>query len=194
MKKISNPLTIIGLFAGIAEIAGTVVLPLVSEDLQGKFIWYVMGFPVLLVVAFFLTLIFKPSSLYAPSDFSDESNYVKLNMAKMGKQVEGLIERHPDMAAELEGIQNTILEGMSKDDARMHRRQLEIIDIISETGNGITMFELANRMGTSKSFAHRLLVDMTKDGLLVRVNNEDRNGDTTRARYRYILANKEAGK
>ena len=43
MKKISNPLTIIGLFAGIAEVAGTVVLPFVSLELQKFFIWYVMG-------------------------------------------------------------------------------------------------------------------------------------------------------
>lgn len=54
MKRIKNPLTIIGLFAGIAEVAGTAVLPLVSLELQKFFVWYVMGFPVLLVVLFFI--------------------------------------------------------------------------------------------------------------------------------------------
>ena len=58
MKKISNPLTIIGIFAGIAEVAGTAVLPLMSESLQKIFIWYVMGFPILLVLLFFILLIF----------------------------------------------------------------------------------------------------------------------------------------
>ena len=37
-KKISNPLTIIGLFAGIPEVAGTVVLPFVSDSLQKGFL------------------------------------------------------------------------------------------------------------------------------------------------------------
>ena len=57
MKKIQNPLTVVGLFAGTAEIAGTTVLPLVSESIQNIFIWYVMGFPILLVVLFLLLLI-----------------------------------------------------------------------------------------------------------------------------------------
>ena len=51
VKKISNPLTIIGMFAVLAEIAGTVVLPILNgNDNQDKFIWYVMFFPVFLVV------------------------------------------------------------------------------------------------------------------------------------------------
>ena len=72
MNRIKNPLTIIGLFAGIAEVAGTAVLPLVSTELQKFFIWYVMGFPILLVVLFFFTLNRNPKVLYAPSDFVDE--------------------------------------------------------------------------------------------------------------------------
>ena len=43
MRKVSNPLTIIGIFAGIAEVAGTAVLPLMSEPLQKIFIWYVIS-------------------------------------------------------------------------------------------------------------------------------------------------------
>ncbi len=43
----------------IAEVAGTVVLPLVSGDLQRIFIWYVIGLPILLVVLFFITLNFN---------------------------------------------------------------------------------------------------------------------------------------
>ena len=76
-KKISNPLTIIGLFAGIAEVAGTVVLPTLSVPIQKIFIGYVMGFPLLLVGLFFYTLIRHPKKLYAPADYKDENNFLK---------------------------------------------------------------------------------------------------------------------
>ena len=61
-----------GLFAGVSEVAGTVVLPRLGTNLQGIFIWFVILFPVLLVLAFFLTLNFNPRCLYAPSDYRDE--------------------------------------------------------------------------------------------------------------------------
>jgi hypothetical protein len=73
-KHIKNPLTLIGVFAGLAQVAGTVVLPaLRNEAIQLTFVWYVMLFPVLLVLAFFLTLNFNPRVLYSPSDWIDES-------------------------------------------------------------------------------------------------------------------------
>lgn len=78
MNKISNPLTIVGIFAGIAEVAGTIVLPFVDVSLQVYFIWYVMGFPIFLVIVFFITLNVNPKVLYAPSDYSDENNFMKL--------------------------------------------------------------------------------------------------------------------
>jgi hypothetical protein len=76
-KKISNPLTIIAIFAGLAEINGTVVLGLVPTDLQGIFIWFIIIFPSVLVLIFFFTLNFNPKVLYAPSDFSNEENFLK---------------------------------------------------------------------------------------------------------------------
>ena len=79
VKKISNPLTIIGMFAVLAEISGTVVLPLLKgSDIQDKFIWYVMLFPVLLVVLFFYTLWTIPENLYGPTDYSNEDNFIKI--------------------------------------------------------------------------------------------------------------------
>lgn len=74
---IKNPLTIIAIFAAIAEISGTLVLPFLSEENQGVFIWFTMSFPLLLVLLFFLTLNFNRKVLYAPSDFKDEDNYLR---------------------------------------------------------------------------------------------------------------------
>lgn len=79
VKKISNPLTIIGMFAVLAEIAGTVVLPILNgNDNQDKFIWYVMFFPVFLVILFFITLWTVPKNLYGPKDYSNEDNFIKI--------------------------------------------------------------------------------------------------------------------
>lgn len=76
INRISNPLTIIAIFATLAEIAGTVSLGIVNPSLQSVFVWFVMLFPVLLVTAFFLTLNFNPKVLYAPADFRDDKSFI----------------------------------------------------------------------------------------------------------------------
>jgi hypothetical protein len=78
IKAVNNPLTIIAIFAALAEVAGTVALKLMAENLQTVFIWYVMLFPVLLVIFFFTTLNFNPKVLYAPSDFKNEENFLSV--------------------------------------------------------------------------------------------------------------------
>lgn len=77
IKQVSNPLTLIAIFASLAEVAATAVLPLLTGAVQGVFVWFVMLFPVLLVVLFFITLNWNHGVLYAPSDFSDESNFLR---------------------------------------------------------------------------------------------------------------------
>ncbi len=78
IRKISNPLTIIAIFAGFAEISGTVVLPFLESSSQETYLWFLMGFPLLLILLFFATLNFNYRVLYAPSDFKDEDNFLRL--------------------------------------------------------------------------------------------------------------------
>ena len=78
IKPVRNPLTIIAIFAGLAELAGTIALGIVKQELQEVFIWFVILFPILLVILFFITLNFNSKVLYAPSDFKDESNFLTL--------------------------------------------------------------------------------------------------------------------
>lgn len=73
---IKNPLTVIAIFAGIAEISGTIVLPFISEENQATYIWFLMSFPFFLVLVFFLTLNFNHKTLYSPSDYRDENNFL----------------------------------------------------------------------------------------------------------------------
>lgn len=78
IPHIRNPLTIIALFSGITEVFGVLVLPLLFEKNQTVFMYFLMLFPVLLVVLFYGTLWFKHYVLYAPSDFKNEDNFVRL--------------------------------------------------------------------------------------------------------------------
>ena len=77
-RQINNPLTLIGVFAGISEVAGTVVLTQLNGLVQLIFVWFVMLFPVLLVVLFFGTLNRNPKVIYGPSDYRDESHFVSI--------------------------------------------------------------------------------------------------------------------
>ena len=77
-RKISNPLTIIAIFAGLAEINGTVVLSLVPVDLQEIFVWFIILFPSLLVIIFFVTLNWNPKVLYSPSDFLKDESFIQV--------------------------------------------------------------------------------------------------------------------
>ncbi|WP_148169485.1 hypothetical protein [Pseudomonas chlororaphis] len=73
---IKNPLTVISIFAAIAEISGTSVLPFIEQSNQSTYIWFLMLFPFFLVGIFFLTLNFNHKALYAPSDYKNEKNFL----------------------------------------------------------------------------------------------------------------------
>jgi len=85
IRSVQNPLTVIAIFAALAEVAGTVALATVDKSLQHTFVWFVMAFPTCLVLLFFATLNFNPKVLYAPSDFKDEDNF--LNTLAGGRAV-----------------------------------------------------------------------------------------------------------
>ncbi|OBT03396.1 hypothetical protein A9259_03515 [Vibrio cyclitrophicus] len=98
---IKNPLTVIAVFAAIAEISGTIVLPFVDLLNQGIYIWFLMLFPVLLVSLFFLTLNFNHKVLYAPSDYKDEKHFVDLfSKASIELQEERLKEEVQEVQAD----------------------------------------------------------------------------------------------
>lgn len=105
IKSINNPLTIIAIFAALAEIAATFALAAVKTELQGIFIWYVMLFPVFLVLLFFITLNFNPQVLYAPSDFKDEANFIKVLLGR-----KALLTSFEGVRKQLETAKDEIVE------------------------------------------------------------------------------------
>ena len=133
VKRINNPLTIIAIFAALAEINATVSLGLISESLQSIFIWFVLGFPTLLVLCFFFTLNFNPKVLYAPSDFKDEQNFLNtltgnykmhINVTKENvKEINNLLETEildstigkQSVSAEILKFANEYFKGLLED-------------------------------------------------------------------------------
>jgi len=84
-KRINNPLALITIFCGIS-ITSIYAIKYVAPELQYIFIFFVIGFTVLLTVLTFTILFFKPEVLYAPSDFKNEQNF--LITLKLNEKVE----------------------------------------------------------------------------------------------------------
>lgn len=82
--KVSNPLTIIAIFAGLSETLATVALVKLPPEIQSVFVYFVMAFPAAIVLLFFLVLYFKNTVLYAPSDFENQTHYLEANEIKQG--------------------------------------------------------------------------------------------------------------
>ena len=76
IKRINNPLTIIAIFAALAEVSATVAIGLIDKNLHHIFIWFIIGFPSLLVVLFFITLNFNTKVMYSPSDYKDDKSFM----------------------------------------------------------------------------------------------------------------------
>jgi len=75
---ISNPLTLIAIFAGLAESAAIGALPFLEPGIQSTFVWFVMLFPALLVALFFAVLWWRPENLYAPGDYREDASYLNV--------------------------------------------------------------------------------------------------------------------
>lgn len=84
---VKNPLSIIAIFAGLAEISATIVLPLLGENIQFYFIWFVMLFPTILVILFFHILWKKHEVFYAPSDYRSDEMFVKIALKQIEKSI-----------------------------------------------------------------------------------------------------------
>ncbi len=76
IKRINNPLTIIAIFAALAEVNATIAIGLIDPSLHYIFIWFVIGFPSILVILFFITLNFNTKVMYSPSDYKDDKNFM----------------------------------------------------------------------------------------------------------------------
>ncbi|MDF1691421.1 MAG: hypothetical protein P1U47_03545 [Zhongshania sp.] len=125
---VKNPLTVIAIFAGTAEISGTAILPFLEAGAQSTYIWFLMLFPFTLIAQFFITLNWNHKVLYAPSDFKDEDHFINiLQKASLKDQIEDFGEEaktENETLIELEGVD------FNADDAWVQK-----VDVSSEIKN-----------------------------------------------------------
>lgn len=76
IKRINNPLTIIAIFAALAEVNATIAISLIDKSLHYIFIWFIIGFPTLLVILFFVTLNYNTGVMYSPSDYREDKTFL----------------------------------------------------------------------------------------------------------------------
>ena len=76
----SNPLGIIATFVFFIEAITASSLHLLRDhhDLLEKVVYFIIAFPTFIALAFFAILVTKREALFAPGDFKDEENFVKL--------------------------------------------------------------------------------------------------------------------
>ncbi|MCF2826357.1 MULTISPECIES: hypothetical protein [unclassified Pseudoalteromonas] len=102
---VKNPLSVIAIFAGVAEISGTGVLPFIDPENQELYIWFLMLFPFTLVLLFFATLNWNHRALYAPSDYKSDESF--LESANGGKsQREGIASMEKVIEAKVYEVLN----------------------------------------------------------------------------------------
>lgn len=78
-----NPLGIIAIFASLAEVFGTVVLKFLPNNIQMIFVWFVICFPVLIVLLFFFVLYKKPENFYSPDYYKNDNNFLQAIRQKL---------------------------------------------------------------------------------------------------------------
>lgn len=98
---VKNPLSVIAMFAAIAEISGAVVLPFIEPANQIIYIWFLILFPTFLVSIFFLTLNMNHRVLYSPSDYKDENNFMSyIKKATPEEQIKKTLEETEEIESD----------------------------------------------------------------------------------------------
>lgn len=154
---IKNPLTVIAIFAAIAEISGTTILPFIEPENQGVYVWFLMFFPIFLVGIFFLTLNLNYKVLYAPSDYKNEDNFLKsLSRATVKEKEDKLIEEveeakelaspaTEETASELEERTTSSSVGTQNDTAKLARHSSLMANV--SLAEKLAIIKLSKDMG-----------------------------------------------
>lgn len=134
IKTISNPLTIIAIFASLAEVFGTVTVQFMEPSIQAVFVWFLVGFPTLLVLLFFATLNWNRVALYAPGDYRDEANYMNaLKGVAVASRIEALDRDLAMVKAALEDRQTSATEKVTSVSEKLGELQERVNELQNST-------------------------------------------------------------
>ncbi|GEK16187.1 ArsR family transcriptional regulator [Aliivibrio fischeri] len=177
--KVSNLLTIIAIFAGVAEVFASGSLVLLPLEIQTIFVYFVMAFPLIIIAAFFGILVMKPHVLYAPSDFANEENFVAANgigkalSAKVDEVVESVKRESP-------GLSNTALDTIRKNlkhsvkfIAEESYEQMVLDYLKSHPSNGYTTSAISDLLSLNLQSVIGILTKLENDGMVVRTTGKN---------------------
>ncbi|QXQ03966.1 hypothetical protein KX724_07705 [Stenotrophomonas indicatrix] len=128
---VRNPLSVIAIFAGVAEVGGAAVLPQLEGEAQANFMIFVMFFPCALVGLFFYILWFKAKVLYAPADYKDDANYMAANgLAKysVDGKIAGSSENEPLKPTDAEDPPDDMTTSTSAEDESKAGSSEDVVD------------------------------------------------------------------
>lgn len=77
LKTITNPMTLIAIFATISQSSAAISLPFLDDQDREYYLWFLISFPFYLLLLFFITLNFNYRSLYSPSDYRKSKHFIK---------------------------------------------------------------------------------------------------------------------
>ncbi|WDR33942.1 hypothetical protein NN484_15600 [Pseudomonas serboccidentalis] len=120
-NKVTNPMTVIAIFAVISETSAAISLPFLANKEREIYVWFLISFPFYLLFLFFITLNFNYRSLYAPSDFDKDKNF--LRAGKDDKRHPGNPSSPTDKASQGDSMCQSInlqADGHSDDMRRPH--------------------------------------------------------------------------
>ena len=129
--KVSNPLTIIAIFAGLAEALATIALLGLPQELQGIFLYFVMAFPTLIVVLFFLVLCFNNTVLYAPGDYQVPEHYLNINRIDVKQALSSELSKSTKKLKQEDALTSNAMD-LTTEGAELTRRALDMVKEISE--------------------------------------------------------------
>jgi len=175
--KVSNPLTIIAIFAGLAEALATIALVQLPPEIQSIFVYFVMAFPSGIVVLFFYVLYFKNTVLYAPSDYADQNHYLEANQIKesVSERIEEIfndLNRNGTRLTkeEIDKAKSSLEESIEQS-ASLPRKE-QILEYLQ--GRSATTKEISETLGIHPSYTVTLLNILLKQGAVSR--QKDQNG------------------
>lgn len=171
--KISNPLTVVAMFSGLAEAFATIALVNVPLEIQQIFVYFVMMFPILIVLLFFAVLNWNPTVLYAPGDFEDEAMYLELIRIKSSLKSE-IIETLSSTNTSGTTFTPQQIKVVSENVDRAIKRataspaKQRILELLSDGPKSI--YEISKTVGMSMSSVARYLHMLQEEGVITREN------------------------
>ncbi|MFA1562951.1 winged helix-turn-helix domain-containing protein [Aliivibrio fischeri] len=173
--KVSNPLTIIAIFAGLAETLATVALIQLPGEIQEIFVYFVMAFPTCIVLLFFWILYHRNVVLYAPSDYQNQDHYLEANNLneQLTEQVDRVFEsinRNDVKVSQLEidDLKNQITNVVSSQ--VMSSLSVTILDLLKDGGH--TEKRLSEHLGASRTVIRKSLRNLEDQCLVERTKIE----------------------